>query len=811
MTIAITAKLRVMTALSSSLVLFAAAQAAAQETDDEGLETAGQSPAATSSAVSSPDTEAGEIIVTARRREETLQDVPVVITAFTGEDLDRYGISSLNDVAVMTPGLVIANTHNNVGGSMTIRGIGATTQNSAIDQAVSVNVDGVQVSQGNILRMGQYDLERIEILKGPQSLFFGKNSTAGIISLTSRGPGDVLEGHVQGGYEFAQQQTYGEAAVSVPLADGLGARVFVYASDQKGWFRNSAAQGEVPGIWQRSDVKSSPNETEFFVRGTLAYKAPGGGFDAELKLSHNKVDRDNGPAGLSQKFDCPRGFSQASAEALTGGTASDVDECKIDRLFVSADPLPRLVAFNPLVRPSAFSEYRQSLASLEANVDLSPALRLTSVSGYYKFDQLYSDMYTNTNASILASTSDYASEQFTQELRLASDFDGPLNFMVGGFYQDAKLEDAITVTLDVVVPAPVLLTDVTYRQKTDSKSVFGEATFELSDTFDVSAGLRYTKEEKQLSGDNRGNPLVVSVMLNEYSNTSAQATARWQPSDDLTAFASYREGFIAGGFDFNPAPPGFGPNVDISFRESTARGFEVGVKGRAGSSGLSYDVAAFRYKYYDMQLAARDAVTLSSTTLNAGAATVKGIEANLQLRVPSINALRLSLQGAYIDARYDEFIASCYTGQSIAEGCSLRPNAAGAFTSQDLAGERLVRSPEWTGTVGALYDLAVSPTLDSNFSVSASYSSSFEATTENDLRARHPSYWILNASVTLKSVAGWSLAVLGRNLTQELIRPNAFHSPLSGGGTGTNNPTRADLFGIVGDPREVAVQLRYEF
>jgi iron complex outermembrane receptor protein len=451
------------------------------------------------------------------------------------------------------------------------------------------------------------------------------------------------------------------------------------------------------------------------------------------------------------------------------------------------------------------------LASFEGNVELTPAITATSVTGFYQFDQLYSDMYTNSNASLLASTSDYSNEQFTQEVRVATDFDFPVNVMVGGFYQDARLEDAITVTLDVIVPAPALLTDVTYRQRTDSKSVFGEATLDVTDQFDISIGARYTDEEKRLTGQNRGGPLVVRVPVNQYSNTSIQATARYQPSDDLTIFASYREGFIAGGFDFNPAPPAFGPNVDISFRESTANGFEVGVNGSPEGTGLRFSLAAYRYKYIDMQLAARDAVTLSSTTLNAGAATVQGAEADVQWRPPSFNALRLSVQAAYTDASYDEFIASCFTGQSIAEGCNLRPNPAGAFTSQDLAGQRLVRAPKFTGTIGALYDLPLSSNIESSFSINASYSSSFEATVENDPRATHPSYWILNASYTIRGGDNWTVAVLGRNLTNELTRPNSFHSPLSGGRTGTNNPLRADLFGIVGNPREVAVQLRYNF
>lgn len=753
-----------------------------------------------------------EVVVTARKREESISDVPVVVTAFSGDTLERFGITSVSDIAAMTPSFVVANTHSNAGGTVTIRGIGAAATNSAVDQAVSVNLDGVQVSQGNFLRMGQFDLEQVEILKGPQSLFFGKNSTAGIVSFRSRDPGETFEAYTSAGYEFSQKRTYVEGAVSGPVTDTVGARLFIYGADQEGWFRNSAATTEVPDIGKNSAVKTAPNGREVAGRLTLTIDPESSAFTGRFKLGFSDVDQDNGPAASSQKFLCPLGYSQASATALTGGVAPDYDECKLDRYYVSADPFPALIAVHPSIKSSPYSKYKQTLASFEANWKFNNGMTLTSVTGYYKFDQDYFDMYTYSNASMLASTSALSNKQWTEELRLASNFSGPINFMLGGFYQAADLSDAIVVALDKAVPQPVALSNLTYNQDTRSASAFAELTYRATETLDLSVGGRFTDEKKEFSGITRGSPIVVQKPENSFENFSFESTLRYRPSETSMVFASYREGFIAGGYDFNPTPPAFGPNTDVSYDESTANGFEVGYKGSLAENQIRVDAAVYRYKYKDMQLAARDAVTLSLTTLNAGEATVQGVDLGMELRPRTVPNAVLSARAAYTDATYDRFIASCWTGQSIAQGCNLLPNAAGAFTSQDLKGQDLVRAPEWTASLGGLYKMSVTSAIGASFALNASYSSRFSATVENDLRAWQPSYWMLNANLSMySSDHRWEVALIGRNLTDSLTHVNSFSAPLTGAGTGTTNPVPSDLFGGVSNPREVAVQLRYNF
>lgn len=752
-----------------------------------------------------------EVVVTARKREERLLEAPLVITLWSGETLDRYGITSMNDIAEMTPGLIVGNTSNNVGATIAMRGVGAATDSSAIDQAVSVNVDGVQVSQASFLRLGQFDLERVEVLKGPQSLFFGKNSTAGIISLTSRSPGTQFEGHVKAGHELSNKRSYVEGAVSGPIADRFAARLFLYGAEQDGWFRNTAANVVgVPGIGLRSRVNSANDESEWAGRLTLTYASAGGTIDSTLKIAYNHVSSDNGPGSMAQKFLCPLGYSQMSAEALMGGIAGDDDACKIDRYWVSTDPFPELVALDSNHRSTPQSDYKASLASLEINWALSDVLALTLVSGASKMEQFQFDMHTYSNASLLGSSSVYENRQFTQEVRLASDFEGRFNFMAGAFYQDADLEDDITVAAGL--GNPVLASDVFYRQAMESRSVFGEVTVKLLDAVDWSIGARYTDETKDLDGLNYGMPFTIKKNSVDYSNTSLQSTLRYRPSDNAMLYLSYREGFVAGGYDFNPVPPALNENVDISYRESTVEGVEAGYKAMWLDGRLQFESAVFRYEYNKLQLAAHDAVTLSLSTLNAGKATVQGVEAALQFRPDIATDLVISAQATYTDATYDEFLASCWTGQSIIQGCNLQPDSSGAFASQDLKGREMVRAPKVTANFGVLYDMSLGERFALSIGANAMYSSKFETTVEDDPRARHDHYWLLNANISLRPYDGrWEATIIGRNLTEELIRPYSGAAPLTGAGTGTNDAVPSDLYGVVGSPREIAVQVRYNF
>ena len=244
-----------------------------------------------------------EILVTARLRSERLQDVPVAATDYINQDLARYNTANSTSIAAQSPSLGVQPTTGSAQLNVTLRGIGMTPMAPSVDQAVSINIDGIQFSQANVLRLGLHDLKRVEILKGPQALFFGKNSTAGIISLTSAGPGNEFAASLRTGYEFAHERKFVEAVVSSPLTETLGARVSVYYGNQNGWFRNDAVpvppvlvpaslggRGEFTPAGIGPSTRNGPEEEEIFLRGT-AFESPDGVFDATLKTAYSDFGR----------------------------------------------------------------------------------------------------------------------------------------------------------------------------------------------------------------------------------------------------------------------------------------------------------------------------------------------------------------------------------------------------------------------------------------------------------------------------------------------------------------------------------------
>src|SRR5688572_14706195 len=166
-----------------------------------------------------------EIIVSARKRDESLQDVPVAVTGITDEQLKQYNVSNLSKMAQMTPQLFVAESMSGNGGSLSLRGIGTSSTSAGFDQAVSIYVDGLQYDRGFVLSQGYFDLARVEVMKGPQALFFGKNSTAGVISLVSADPGDELELSGRVGHEFYADENWYEAVASGPITESFGARL----------------------------------------------------------------------------------------------------------------------------------------------------------------------------------------------------------------------------------------------------------------------------------------------------------------------------------------------------------------------------------------------------------------------------------------------------------------------------------------------------------------------------------------------------------------------------------------------------------
>ncbi|WP_303541148.1 TonB-dependent receptor [Sphingomonas natans] len=506
----------------------------------------------------------GDIIVTARKRDERLLDVPVAVSALSQEQLSRYSNVTLSSISQLVPQLVIAESQNQVGGSINLRGIGSGISNPSTETAVTLNMDGVPISYGNAIRLGQIDLGRVEVLKGPQALFYGKNSPGGIISLVSQDPGRDLEMKLRTGYEFNADQRYVEGVVSGPVTDKLGARIVAYYSKEDGWFRNVAVP--IPNVTPGPAAKTY-NAEDIFVRGTLNYNPAGGGAIFKGKVAYGQRTRDGvGPTGGSQIVFCPGGVSRLSGAI----------DCKLNRNFYSVIIPQRVTALDPTLEDGVpFVKSTQFLSSLAIDQEIGSDFTLSSVTGYYRLGEKSVDPFTFSNVPYFAASNDIVADGFSQELRLATDFDGPVNFLAGGFYQDAHFK--IRQAFGVDFGAPFLVGSTYYDVHTRATSVFGQTRYKLLDDLELAGGGRYSWERKSLTGTSFGSTIDVLSPKRNYHDFSPEITLTYRPNTNLTLYTAYREGFTSGGFNTVPATLRSAanqtlPRTDLSYGQMTARG-----------------------------------------------------------------------------------------------------------------------------------------------------------------------------------------------------------------------------------------------
>ena len=703
-----------------------------------------------------------EVIVTARKRDETLQDIPVTVSALDQQQIKDFRIERIGDLSAQVPGFVATDTTDAAPqGTLSLRGVKTGAVGVGSDQTVAINIDGVQIENPFALRAGQLDLQQVEILKGPQALFFGKNVTGGVVSLKSANPTDELFVKATLGYEFNAEETFGELIVSGPLSDTLGARLALRNVSLNGWVENRATRPVV--------TRSSPKYDEILGRLTLAWD-PNDEFSANLKLSF--ADRDGLATNNSEKVAC----------ANPTFTPSD---CTSD--FVN------FIADAPGYDPADDSE--STIVSLSMDWDISENFNLSSTTGYYNITDLTQGQQFVIDTEVtgdVAANIDTEFESFSQELRLASNFDGPFNFMVGAFVDDRSgQQDQSDFVFGVIGPVP----ETTQRLEAESYSVFVQGSYQINEELELSAGVRYTDEEKSYSGEftedflvptpmglvpvvTAGTPIIPSTSDIQADETSPEITLTWQPEGrDLTVFSAYKEGFKSGSFDLSApnaflafAPPGVGV---LDYNPETAQGFEIGFKSYLLDGTLRFNATAYSYEYENLQVASIDLVTGFIGTINASGSEVKGFEADIVWKPQNVDGLTITGALNYNDGSYsDDFFALCNTVQVSTGACpfDLDPDPLSGPTFQNLNGESLSQAPDWAGNLGFTYESGFGDKLGYRFGLNLVYSDSFIAHPNNDPRAVTDSFTMLHGSFNLyNNESGWEIALIGRNLTDENV------------------------------------------
>ncbi len=761
----------------------------------------------------------GDVIVTARRRDETSIAVPVAITAISGDQLTQRGIASVDALARAVPTLITSEaTSSPQGGIVAIRGLSGVDANPFGDQAVSFNIDGVAVARSSVRRLGQMDVAQIEVLKGPQALFFGKNSPAGIISIRSADPTRNFQASLSGGYEFEADEVRTEGFISGPISDTLGFRIAGFYDRIEGYVDNIApATGT--GVFAPFD-RRAPNGDEFAVRGTLKWE-PSDQFNARLKISYNKAEG-SGSTDLLQFLSCPLGVPQASAAP---------ENCRADDKVTTSDNIgPNFAIADPRFGGSeTFLNSDQTLGGLEMNYDITDQLTLSSITGYYKANNSYVGNFTATFANIgtiprvfLPAYARLDIREITQELRLTSNFEGPVNFMFGGLYQDTTANVEAVVYFNAA--APVFSSNYLYRQDGTAHSIFGQAMVKFTPTIELSGGARYSYERKRLPIFRTAIGTAPRTLLDidgprevSFNNLSPEATLSWRPTSRLTIYAGYKEGFLSGGFNATQpvtaasATPGRRTSlIDPRYDQQLIQGFEGGIKAALFDGTLRTNLTAYSYETTGLQVATL--VGLQQELRNAGAVRTKGVEFDFSYRTP----LRgLSLYGAvsYEDGRYTDYQATCYRGLP-APRCTTQVNRFTRTTGlfQDLSGTELVRAPEWSGNIGA--DFVSQPIggfkigLSGNFT----FSDSFFTDVLSAPGGRQRAYDLFDAGIrVIDKNDRFELALLGKNLGDTYYFTRSADNPFSGSAPGGAGTLLGDTVGVPSRGREIWLRATVRF
>ncbi len=721
-----------------------------------------------------------DIIVTATLRSENLQDIPIAVSAFNAEALDRSGVSDLKALDRVSASFKVETGPSESGGTtLRMRGVGTTGNNTGLESSVGIFLDGVYLSRPGIALGDLLDVEQIEVLRGPQGTLFGRNTSAGALQIKTRKPNlEAFEGFANatyGNYNLLNLQ----AGVSGPIAENLGLRISGAWRDRDGYLRN-AAGGD------------SYDRNRYILRGQLFYE-PNEAFNLRLIADYSE-----------QKEHCCDAIIIRESSYVNGSYAANGLPANGGALYTGRSALESLRSSNDATYVDRIKQWG---VSGEINVDLGGA-ELTSITGYRwsraepvgEPDFVSLDVFSLSNEGSTA-TANSGHEQteiksFTQELRLAGSLGDKFDFLVGGFYADERIRETKSATLgadfqpymsavftSVGVPVPNSLFNVftggvsaagafainDFQQDGTNWSVFTNNTYHLTETLHFNFGLRYSKDRKQGVYDQRAarndacaaanlvGPLLPSSLqplvgpaigLSCFFNVTPVGAWAGAPREfdqvfnddeliytaklatdlgsDVNAYASYSHGYKAGGFNLDMTAAVGG--ADPRFKSEKVNAYELGLKSKLFDRKLTANLALFHQDMTDFQVLEFTGVQF--TTFNVEKAKSTGFE--LELAAQLSREFSANAAVSYTDARYPKDCGGASPAASVALLC----------------GQSFTNAPKWVLVGGFDWNKDLGSSLSLGLNASARYESDRRTTTQA-LMAVFPGTGTLGSDLSL--------------------------------------------------------------
>lgn len=693
-----------------------------------------------------------EVIVTATKREQSLQDVSIAVTAISAADLLANQIHTSEDLAAMVPSLTVQKGSNNRQTSFNIRGIGTQSFSTAAEPSVSTMVDGVVMGRSLSAFMQLMDLERVEVLRGPQGTLFGKNSTAGVVHLITQKPSDEFSVDTMLGVEEGQAYRAG-FNVSGPISDTFGYRVSGFGNTTDGWIHN-VATGE--------DLN---NRDEWSGRAKLRWNPSD---NLELLWSSDYT-----------RLDCNCTTSTLRSANLADGINAAALQDALDEI-APVVPGPENTDVN--LNGAVYNDQELWGHSLTANWSLGDFL-LTSITAYREASiTALGDTDGRPTAPLgffqIGSTDQ---EQFTQELRLTSPTDGRLNYMVGLFYFDQTVARQFRRQFEFPGLPPGIGIS-TFSVDTTNWAAFGQATYNITDQWRLTAGIRFTDDQLDfIFGRTReGFPVGVPAPVDatpggtDEDDLSGKLSLGWTPFEDGLVYLNFTQGYKGPAYDVTF---GTAPTTLLPVNPETSDSWELGFKSVLFDRRLRLNVALFHSSYDDFQGQAffdpdgspdcpadnpgcdPEDEPGSFALVNAGEVQTEGIEIDF-VAMPSAN-LRISGGLALIDAEIVEYPGgNCSFGQTGRGEC---PNG-----DQDLSGGEMPFSPDWKASVSAQYTIETGGVFDVVLQTTVRAQDDVLFDLAQDENARFGGYEVVDLAVKLQSQdKHWSANLYVKNVFDE--------------------------------------------
>lgn len=654
-----------------------------------------------------------EVTVSATRRSENLQSVPISVAAFSGEDLEQFGMENTGDLTFQTPGLHI--TYQ--GGALTpfIRGIGAQDGQPGAEGAIALYVDGVYIASPIESVFSFNNVDRVEVLKGPQGTLFGRNASGGLVQVITKTPShdaSLSSSLSYGNFRTTEAKFYGTAGVS----ESLAGNVAVYFRDQPEGYGYNITTGRTVNKTNEVSVRSkwlfTPTD-QTSVTASFGYLRAKGDQGSAYQLLPGALSID-GITRYTGKFYDVAGETMPLSTLISRSATITLEQ-----------------QFNAFDFKS-ISAYQHGTSHAVTDVDAgpTPGLRI------------------DYNMSLFKS--------FSQELQLLSRPDSAIKWIVGAFYLDADsgfVDPLGAGLIGYLVGGAVGLSN---SIATESFAGFGEATFPLTSNTNLTAGARWTRDRREITGktnlfdpDTYENFLTIPTV----PQTASFEKPTWRLildhhfNDDAMVYGSYSRGFKAGNFNaYNPADP--------AFREEIVDAFEIGSKATFLDGRLRLNPAVFYYKYKNQQVG--QSTGTSIITVNAASSEIKGAE--LEAEAAIAEGLVVRMGAAVLDAKVDRYpLGVCYF-----------PNPAGPgdITTQcDLGGKYLTRAPKFTASIAPTYTVATA-----NGSIQSTlalyHNGGFYWDFANALKER--AHTLVNATVGWTDTnERWGVQLFGKNLLDE--------------------------------------------